>query len=80
MMDLALVRQTIYVDGIEFLITEMLPEYLPLTKSHGPFARIIALPGASGRTREAATKAIAAKTSPTQPGAVDGTGRGSRRR
>lgn len=51
-MDLVLVRQTIYVDGIECLITEMLPEYPPLTKYHGPFARIIALPGASGRTRK----------------------------
>ena len=80
MMDLVLVRQTIYVDGIECLITEMLPEYPPLTKYHGPFARISALPGSDKKTGEAATLAIAGKTSPTQPGSVDGAGRGSRRR
>lgn len=80
MMDLVLVRQRMFVDGIECLITEMLPEYPPLTKYHGPFARIIALPGSDKKTGEAATKAIAGKTSPTQPGAVDGAGRGSRRR
>jgi len=68
------------VDGIECLITEMLPEYPPLTKYHGPFARIIALPGSDKKTGEAATLAIAGKTSPIQIGAVDGAGSGSRRK
>ena len=84
MMDLVLVRQTIYVDGIECLITEMLPEYPPLTKYHGPFARIIALPGASGRTKMEMMPATAGRVScpltGTERGCVGGIGCESGRR
>lgn len=80
MTDLILVRQTIYVEGIECTVTELVPMYPKLTPCPAPFVRIIALPGSSGSLKEAPTKVTAEKTSPTQPGAVDGAGRGSRRR
>lgn len=70
MMDIIYVCQRITVDGIECLITrlaettEQVQKCPTSTPFRGPFARIIALPGTNGRTREAAMTAIAGKTSP----------------
>jgi hypothetical protein len=78
MTELILVRQTIYVEGIECTVTELVPMYPRLKKYHGPFAKIIALPGSTGSQSEAPTKATAARPScllaEMEGGCVDGVG------
>ena len=59
MMELVLVRQRMFVDGIECTVTELMPTYPLLTTYRGPFARIIALPGQSGSSETSRTPATA---------------------
>lgn len=83
MTDLILVRQTIYVEGIECTVTELVPMYPKLTPCPAPFVRIIALPGSSGSLKEAPTKATAERPScllaEMEKGCADGVGNESGR-
>lgn len=59
MMDPALVRQKLYVEGFECTVTEMLPGYPRLRKCPAPFVRVIALPGQGGSSETGRTPATA---------------------
>ena len=84
MMGLILIRQTIYVEGIECTVTELVPMYPKLQKCPAPFVKIIALPGQNGSQKEASTKATAGRPSCLQAkmvgGCVDVVGNESGRR
>ncbi|KAF5046497.1 hypothetical protein DSECCO2_470160 [anaerobic digester metagenome] len=83
MMELVLVRQRMFVDGIECTVTELMPNYPLLTKFHGPFARIIALPGQSASSETSRTPATAPGSCGLQmmtgKGGAGGNGNASRR-
>jgi hypothetical protein len=59
MMENVLVRHTLIVEGFECTVTKLMPTYPLLTKSRGPFAKIIALPGQSESSEAGRTPATA---------------------
>jgi len=83
MMESVLVRHTLIVEGFECTVTELMPTYPLLTKFHGPFARIIALPVQSGSSETSRTPATAPGSfglrTKTGSGAAGGNGNASRR-
>lgn len=82
-MELVLVRQRMFVDGIECTVTELISTYPLLTKFHGPFARIIVLPGQSANSETSRTPATAPGSCGLQMmtgnGGAGGNGNASRR-
>lgn len=84
MTDLILLRQTIYVEGIECTVTELVPMYPKLQKCPAPFVKIIALPGTNVSQKEVSTKATAGRPlcllAGMEKGCVDGAGNESGRR
>ena len=84
MTDLILVRKTLYVEGIECTVTELVPMYPKLTPCPAPFVKIIALPGQNGSQKEASTKATVGRPSCLQTkmagGCVDVVGNESGRK
>lgn len=84
-MDLILVRQTIYAEGFECTVTELIPTYPRFPKCPAPFVRVIALPGThekasgGGRALRDRITAIAGEPSRTRPGAASARGDGLQR-
>jgi hypothetical protein len=84
MNDLILLRQTIYVEGIECTVTELVPMYPKLTPCPAPFVKIIALPGISERIKKETMPTTAEKPSclrmKMESDSAHGVGNESRRR
>jgi hypothetical protein len=80
MTDLILVRQTLYVEGFECTVTEMIPMYPRLTKCPAPIVKIIALGGTQKKESAAKIMDSAAAQSRTPSGDVSSRGNKSGRR
>lgn len=79
-MDLILVRQTIYVEGFECTVTEMIPMYPKLPTCPAPIVRIIARGGTQKKESAAKIMDSADAQSRTQSGDASALGDGSGRR